>query len=204
MKKKIILGIFLIILFFSFLFFFFVTTDEKKLIKKKTKIELVEKENIEISEEQIEGSNIMEDVSYSAKDIKGNEYFLKANEGIIDQNESNYIFLKSVKANIKLENYKFIEISSDFGKYNINNYDTIFSKNVIITYLDNKITGNYLDFSLDKNLMIISKGVILENNIGSLKADVIEMNVETKNIKIFMYEEDKKVNIKSLNQNGFN
>ena len=204
MKKKIILGIFLIIFFFSFLFFFFVTTDEKKLIKKKTKIELVEKENIEISEEQIESSNIIEDVSYSAKDIKGNEYFLKANEGIIDQNESNYIFLKSVNANIKLENYKFIEISSDFGKYNINNYDTIFSKNVIITYLDNKITGNYLDFSLDKNLMIISKGVILENNIGSLKADVIEMNVETKNIKIFMYEEDKKVNIKSLNQNGFN
>ena len=199
MKKKIILGIFLIIFFFSFLFFFFVTTDEKKLIEKKTKIELVEKENIEISEEQIESSNIMEDVSYSTKDIKGNEYFLKANEGIIDQNESNYIFLKSVKANIKLENYKFIEISSDFGKYNINNYDTIFSKNVIITYLDNKITGNYLDFSLDKNLMIISKDVILENNTGSLKADVIEINVETKNIKIFMYEEDKKVNIKSLN-----
>ena len=204
MRKKIILGIFFTIFFFSFLFFFYVTTDEKKLIEKKTKIELVEKENIEISEEQIESSNIMEDVSYSAKDIKGNEYFLKANEGIIDQNESNYIFLKSVNANIKLKNYKFIEISSDFGKYNINNYDTIFSKNVIITYLDNKITGNYLDFSLDKNLMIISKGVILENNTSSLKADVIEMNVETKNIKIFMYEEDKKVNIKSLNQNGFN
>ena len=52
--------------------------------------------------------------------------------------------------------------------------------------------------------MIISKGVILENDTSSLKADVIEMNVETKNIKIFMYEEDKKVNIKSLNQNGFN
>ena len=65
--------------------------------------------------------------------------------------------------------------------------------------VDNKITGDYLDFSLDKNLMIISKGVILENNTSSLKADVIEMNVETKNIKIFMYEEDKKVNIRSLN-----
>ena len=76
MRKKIILGIFFIIFFFSFLFFFYVTTDEKKLIEKKTKIELVEKENIEISEEQIESSNIMEDVSYSAKDIKGNEYFL--------------------------------------------------------------------------------------------------------------------------------
>ena len=120
----------------------------------KKKMQLVEKENIELIEEKIESSNIIEDVSYSAKDTKGNEYFLKASEGTIDQNDSNFIFLKSVKANINLKNYKLIEISSDFGKYNINNYDTIFSKNVIISYLDNKITGDYLDFSWDKNLMI--------------------------------------------------
>ena len=92
-----------------------------------------------------------------------------------------------------------IEISSDFGKYNIDNYDTIFSKNVIITYLDNKIKGEYLDFSLEKNLLIISKGVILKNNKNSLKADVVEMNIKTKDVKIFMYEENKKINIKSLN-----
>ena len=200
MKRKIILGITLIILFFFLWnFFYFKSNDKKKIVEKKEKIELIEKENIEITEERIESSNLIEDVSYSAKDTKGNEYFLKANEGTIDQNDSNYIFLTSVKAIINLKNYKLIEISSDFGKYNINNYDTIFSKNVIITYLDNKITGDYLDFSLDKSLMIISKGVILENNTSSLKADVIEMNVETKNIKIFMYEEDKKVNIRSLN-----
>ncbi len=160
---------------------------------------MVEKENVEIIEEKIESSNIIEDVSYSAKDVKGNEYFLKASEGTIDQNTSNYIFLKSVKAIINLKNYKLIEISSDFGKYNINNYDTIFSKNVIIKYLDNKITGDYLDFSWDKNIMIISREVVLENNISSLKADVIEVNIETKDIKIFMYEENKKINIKSVN-----
>ena len=65
-----------------------------------------------------------------------------------------------------------IEISSDFGKYNINNYDTIFSKNVIIKYLDNIIKGDYLDFSLDKKLMIISRDVTLKNDKSSLKADV--------------------------------
>ena len=92
-----------------------------------------------------------------------------------------------------------IEISSDFGKYNINNYDTIFSKNVIITYLENKITGGYLDFSWDKNLMIISKNVILENKNNTLKADVIEVNIKSRDIKIFMYEENKKVNIKAQN-----
>ena len=200
MKKKIILGVTLIILFFFLLnFFYFKSSDKKKIVEKKEKIELIEKQNKKITEERIESSNLIEDVSYSAKDTKGNEYFLKANEGTIDQNDSNYIFLTSVKAIINLKNYKLIEISSDFGKYNINNYDTIFSKNVIITYLDNKITGDYLDFSWDKNLMIISRNVILENNKSSLMADVIEVNVNTRDIKIFMYEENKKVNIKSLN-----
>ena len=153
---------------------------------------------MKIDDEKIESSNIIEDVSYSAKDIKGNEYFLKANEGIIDQNESNFIFLKSVKAIINLKDLKLVEISSDFGKYNIKNYDTIFSKNVIISYLDNIIKGDYLDFSLDKNLMMISKNVVLKNKKSTLQADVVEVNIETKDIKIFMYEENKSVNIKSI------
>ena len=200
MNKKIFLGSIFLILFLSIIiFFYFKSYDNKNLIKKDEKINLIEKEKIEINDEKIESSNIIEDVSYSANDTKGNNYFLQANQGTIDQNESNYIFLKSVKAIINLKNYELIEISSDFGKYNINNYDTIFSKNVIITYLDNKITGNYLDFSLEDNLMIISKDVFLENNKSSLQADVIEVNINTKDIKIFMYEENKKINIKLLN-----
>ena len=200
MNRKNIFWITSIILFFSFfIFLFFKSNPEKELIERKKQLESTKKENIEVIEERMESSNVIEDVSYSAKDARGNEYFLKASEGTIDQNESNYIFLKSVKANISLKKYKIIEISSSFGKYNINNYDTIFSKNVIITYLDNKITGDYLDFSWDKNLMIISRDVVLKNNKSSLQADVIEVNIKTRDIKIFMYEENKKINIKSLN-----
>ena len=193
MKRKIILSASVLIFFFTFLIFFFTnSSNDKNLIEKKKAAKLVDNENIE-------SLNIIEDVSYSAKDPKGNEYFLKAREGTIDQNESNFIFLKSVNAIINLRDYKVIEISSDFGKYDINNYDTIFSKNVLITYLNSKITGDYLDFSWDKNLMIISKNVILENNKSLLKADVIEMDIKSRDIKIFMYEENKKVNIKILN-----
>ena len=159
----------------------------------------MKKKKIELIEEKIESANIIQDVSYSAKDTKGNEYFLKASEGTIDQNQSNFIFLKSVKGVINLKDYELIEISSNFGKYNINNYDTIFSRNVVISYLDNKIKGDYLDFSLDKKLMIVSKDVTIKNNKNSLSADVIEINIETKDLKIFMYEEDKKINFKRMN-----
>ena len=199
MKKKIIFGISFIIVIFSIIYFFYSKSGYKKNLLKTEKVELIEKKNIELIEEKIESSNIIQDVSYSAKDTKGNEYFLKANEGTIDQNQSNFIFLKSVKGIINLKDYELIEISSNFGKYNINNYDTIFSKNVVISYLDNKIKGDYLDFSLDKKLMIVSKDVTIKNNKNSLSADVIEVNIETKDLKIFMYEEDKKVNFKSLN-----
>ena len=199
MKKKIIFGISFIIVIFSIIYFFYSKSGSKKNLLKTGKVELIEKKDIELIEEKIESSNIIQDVSYSAKDTKGNEYFLKANEGTIDQNQSNFIFLKSVKGIINLKDYELIEISSNFGKYNINNYDTIFSKNVVISYLDNKIKGDYLDFSLDKKLMIVSKDVTIKNNKNSLSADVIEVNIETKDLKIFMYEEDKKVNFKSLN-----
>ena len=194
MKKKVILRTLIGAFFFSILIFIYLKVN----YEEEEKIVVVEKKENDLTEEQIESSNIIEDVSYSAKDTKGNEYFLKASEGIIDLNETDIIFLKSVKAIINLNNYKLIEISSDFGKYNINNYDTIFSKNVIIKYLDNLIEGEYLDFSWNKNLMIISRDVTLKNNKSSLEADVIEVNIETKDIKIFMYEENKKVNIKSL------
>ncbi len=200
MKKKIILFSSIAIFFFSLLIFlYFKLSFDKEIIEKKKTTELTKIENLETVDEKIVSSNIIEDVSYSAKDIKGNEYFLKAGEGTIDQNDSNYIFLKSVNAIINLEDYKSIEISSDFGKYDINNYDTIFSKNVIISYLDNKITGEYLDFSLENNLMMISRNVIFKNNKSSLKADVIELELDTKDMKIFMYEENKKINIKAPN-----
>jgi len=199
MRKKIILGFSFIMVIFFLTYFFYSKSSYKENLLKIEKVELIEKKNIELTEEKIESANVIQDVSYSAKDTKGNEYFLKASEGTIDQNQSNYIFLKSVKGVINLKNYELIEISSNFGKYNINNYDTIFSKNVIITYLDNKIEGDYLDFSLDKKIMIVSKDVIIKNNKNSLSADVIEIDIKTKDLKIFMYEEDKKVNFKTLN-----
>ena len=139
----------------------------------------------------------MENVSYSSKDAKGNEYIVNASKGEIDYDKPDIIYLTNVRALIKLTNSNDVTITSDFGKYNTNNFDTIFSKNVEINYLDNKITGEYLDFSIGRNSMIISRNVIYTNLENILKADVIEINVATKDTKIFMYKDNKKVNIKS-------
>ena len=154
--------------------------------------------NLEIKEESSTNSNIIKDIKYSSKDLKGNEYVILADEGEIDLGNSDIIFLKNVKAFINLiEKNERITVVSNFGKYNTINYDTIFSENVKIQYLDNTIMGNYLDFSMKKNLLIISKNVVYTNPSNILKADVIELDTITKKTKIFMHNSIDKVNIES-------
>ena len=156
-------------------------------------------EELVVTEEDSYSANLLENIKYVAKDNDGNEYIINAAEGEIDLNNSEIIFLKNVKSQIKLKNSDQIDITSSFGKYNASNYDTIFSKNVVITYLDNRITGEYLDLSMLNNKMIVSKNIIFTSGENVLKADVIEINTKTKDAKIFMHEENKKVNIKNKN-----
>ncbi len=144
-------------------------------------------------------SNILKDIEYKTKDKDGNEYLIRAIKGEIDFSDPNILFLTDVKALIRLNTSEIVTIVSDYGKYNSENNDTIFSKNVIVDYLDNKIIAEYLDFSLEKNLMFISRNVVYSNPENKLKADVVEIDIKTRDTKIFMYEKDKKVNIKSNN-----
>ena len=191
MNIKKILKVFFIIFFIIFTSFFIF----KKFLKKNETIS----SNPNLPQETTSNSNIIENVNYTSKDTQGNEYIINASKGEIDYSNSNILYLTNVYAIIKLKNSEKITISSKYGKYNSDNYDTIFSKNVIIKYLDNKITGGYLDFSLERNLMIITKKVTYKNLNNALKADVIEMNIKTKDTKIFMYEKEKKVKITNKN-----
>ena len=157
-------------------------------------------ENLEINEENFTNSNLIKGIKYSSKDLKGNEYTITADEGEIDINNTNIIFLKNVIAYIKLiKNNEIIKISSNFGKYNTVSYDTIFSKKVKVDYINNNLTGDYLDFSMMNNLLIMSKNVIYTNPNNILKADVVELNTITKDTKIYMYNSAEKVEVKSKN-----
>ena len=193
MKKKII--IFIIFFFITALFFFYI---------KKINVEEATKLKSKSPESTSYNSNIIKDVYYSSKDSKGNEYIIQASQGEIDYSKTNIIYLTDVKGIIKLKNSANILITSEYGKYNSENFDTIFSKNVKIKYLDNKISGEYLDFSIKRNSMIISRNVVYTNLENILKADVIEINITNKDTKIFMFKDNQKVNIRSKEWYGCN
>ena len=182
-----------------FIFFILISIIFAYLNFNKVKEERTTTINKNIDEEIPYNSNIILDVNYSSVDMKGNEYTIYAEKGEIDFNNSNIVYLTNVNAIIKPIMKDKITITSKFGKYNTRNFDTIFSKNVIIKYIDNEITGEYLDFSINRNSLIMSKNVIFSNLKNILQSDVVEINLETKDTKIFMFENKKKVNIKSKN-----
>ena len=191
MRRERVVKIFLIFLLILFISLWIYS----KYFKKVEVVETLE----QVTKDTIYSSNIMENVNYSSKDLDGKEYIISAIQGEIDYANPNIIFLTQVKALIKLKNSETITITSEYGKYNTENYDTIFSKNVKINYQDHEIMGEYLDFSLERDLMTISKKVTYSNLNNILKADVIEVDIESKNTRIFMYEKDKKVKIKNKN-----
>ena len=189
--KKIFFSILFLIIIFFIYFYLNIYQNEKKTNTTKNL------DQSKIGNEINYNANIILDVEYNAQDQNGNVYLINAKKGEIDLNKNNIIFLTDVVALVNLKNDEIINIRSDFGKYNINNYDTIFSKNVMIDYNENKIKSDYLDFSLVKNKMIISKNVIYNNIENTLMADNLEMNIITKETIIYMHDKDKKVKIRS-------
>ena len=146
-----------------------------------------------IDENQNSTSTYIDNIDYVSTDAKGNKYQITAKQAEIKVENSDVMFLKNVVAFIYVKNSDKVKITSNFGKYNSKNYDTIFSENVIVIYPGHKITGEYLDFSFLSNLGIFTVNVVYTGEKTNLFADKIEMNLTTKDTKIFMNDNEKKV-----------
>ncbi|MDB4250017.1 LPS export ABC transporter periplasmic protein LptC [Candidatus Pelagibacter sp.] len=146
-----------------------------------------------IDENQNSTSTYIDDINYVSTDAKGNKYQITAKQAEIKVENSDVMFLKDVVAFVYIKDSDMVKITSNFGKYNTINYDTIFSENVIVIYPGHKITGEYLDFSFLSNLGTFTENVVYTGEKTNLFADKIEINLTTKDTKIFMNDTGKKV-----------
>ena len=198
-KKSLIQSIIfsLIILLFTLFYLGYFNKVSKNLEinsnASKIKTKTLQAENIED-----ETTNYIENINYISE-ISENKYEITANRAKIKINEPDIMFLEDVAGFITLKNSNTIKITSDFGKYNSKNYDTIFSKNVIATYPDHKITGELLDFSFLNNIGTFSTNIVYVGNKTKMFADKMEVNLLNNDTKIFMLDKSKKVIIDVVN-----
>jgi len=176
----------LIIILISLWFYLKYFTKNFEDVKKTQVIEKIDKN-------QNNTSTYVDDISYVSTDINGNKYQITAKQAEIKIENADIMFLTDVVAFIFIKDSDTVKITSNFGKYNTKNSDTIFSENVIVVYPGHKITGEYLDFSFLTNLGVFSTNVIYTGDKTNGFADKIEINLITKDTKIFMNDTGKKV-----------
>jgi len=193
MQKKIFLQLFLllIILIISIIFFKSYFSNNKIAVEIRIHNDVISFDK--------KDSNVMHNIKYVSSDSEGNNYVIISKFGELKEDEPGIIFMKDVMATINLNNLNSIKISSDNAIYNSVNYHTNFYNNVLMTYEEHNITSNNLDLLFEKNLVTITNDVVYNNLNTKLIADKIEIDLITKNSKIFMSKSSDKVKIVSIN-----
>ena len=161
-----------------------------RIISKK--IETLEKEKKKLS------GNIIKDIEYKSEDEKGNFYIIKSKEGEFKDQNSDIILMTNVTAIMRLKDKTTIKLSSLNAKYNIVDSNNNFFNNVNLNYLNHNIVAENIDvFFKDSKLEAYNK-LVYRNLDLSLIADKVEIDLITKNSKIFMFD-DKKVKVLKAN-----
>ena len=193
MNKKLLLQICIISVTIIFSIFFF-----NKIFFKKD-FEIVENKEVLDSDEK----NLIEGIQYFSKDIKGNTYLIEAENGIMDQNNQDIIYLKDVKAKINFDKKKIVTINSKRAIYNISNFDTEFLDNVKLKYGNNKLTCDKILAKFSQNYAILSGNLVFKNLITRLYADQMEVDLIARTTKTSMFNKNNKIKIEHLT-NGVN
>ena len=111
---QIILLIFLIVITFLFFKVYYNSNSDTSLNKEN----LTEK-NKEIKEVKKDEKNLIQNISYTANNNKGDVYLLLAETGEIYLDNPDLMFLTKVDGKITLKDGEIITVNSDFANFNI-------------------------------------------------------------------------------------
>ena len=186
MKKKIFIQIILIFLIFYFSYFLY----NKYFYKDLYEIKLGNEKSInEKSINENTNMNMISKINYKSSDMEGRIYNIMAESGYMDLSNSQVIKMNKVIANIELKDGALIIITSDFADYNSITYETKFSSNVVSKYLDHRVFSEFLIIDFKKNILEATHEMTYKNSNSVMKADKLEVNLITKDIKISNFED---------------
>ena len=94
--------------------------------------------------------------------------------------------MKNVVATINTQRNSPIIIKADNAIYNNINYNTNFYTNVSTKLEQHNLSSDILNLIFEKNLLEILDNVVYKNLDTQLMADKIEIDIITKDIKIYM------------------
>ncbi len=176
----------------------FYKTYFKEVKKTEIKETLDEKQllGIEDQKQAADGNNLIKNLKYNVTFDNDKEYIINSDlSEITYEDNAEIIKMKNVTAIFLDESIFPITVTADKAMYNNSTYDTYFSKNVKVSYMDNVILSDKIDLNFRENIIKIYENVEYEGDQGTLKSDNIKINLITKNIQIYMDDKENKVEI---------
>ena len=185
-KKKIFqLSLIFIGLFIIFFTYFF------NLEKKQPSDIVTETETKENEEFLEEGVNRFENVEYKGIDNTGNKFTIGSQFAEFKKEKPELIFMENVECFFTFKDNTVLLISSKKGIYNNISNDMQFSEDVKMDYLENTIFSDRANFNNYENQLLIAGNVRGDGPTTNLKADELDFDLNTKDLKISMYSEER-------------
>ena len=122
---------------------------------------------------------------------------VKSKEAYILNEEPDIVYMKNMYVILYLSDSRIVEITSSKGRYNKKNYNCFFEQDVLVVDGETIITAENLDLLATKNIIEAYNNVNLDNATGSLQADKINYNFDTKHFKVSMFS-DKAIKMKVI------
>ena len=196
---KTLIQLALILMLFLIIFFifnkYFHTEDTINEVKNNSNLK-IEKNNFLKNEFEIKKiDNEIINLTYEKFDNNGNKYLIKAKKGVLDSKRPNIIYMNEVEASLTYLNNEKLIIYSKEAIFNKENFKTTFSKNVKLLYQEQTLESDNLEFLIDKNIAIFKDNVKYYNQDIQAFADIVNINLITKEIDI-KSENQKKIKIK--------
>ena len=154
--------------------------SEKIYETKEKKIE--QKIKNEVSPNEIK--NLTKEIEYVTNNNNGDTFKILAKYGKTNIENTNILDLEIVNGTIISSERSDIYISSDYAKYNYSNQNSNFYSNVKINYDNKEITCDNLDLKISNNVAIAYNNVLIKDDKSIMKAQVVTMDIITKDINI--------------------
>ncbi len=185
-KKKIFqLSLIFIGLFIIFFTYFF------NLEQKQTS-DISSESEIKVNEEFLEeGVNRFENVEYKGIDNTGNKFTIGSQFAEFKKDKPELIFMENVECFFTFKDNTILVISSNKGIYNNVSNDMQFTESVKMDYLDNILFSDRAIFNNFENQLLVAGNVKGDGPTTNLKADELDFDLNTKDLKISMYSEER-------------
>ncbi len=164
--------------------------------KKQTVTETKKEESIN-EEFLAEGINRFENVEYQGIDKTGNQFTIGSNFAEFEKEKPEVIKMEVVKCIFTFKDNTTLTVTSDKGTYNNVTNDMNFMENVRMDYLENVLYSDRASFNNYENQLLVAGNIKGEGPTTDLQADELDFDLNTKDLKISMYSEERvKVNTK--------